>query len=263
MGFDHIYMWYRPEMNKVPRFAELQSLPYVTLTINTQGNVKNYYAQWKTEEMCLKDKAFAGKHDWAMINDIDEYLWFPENMGIKQFLARQPSHYTYLSFPKRMYTLDHWTDVQAFNHKIDMSTQDHFAVSKYPFYLDNFCYHVGGNRGNPYCPRWTGRAKLIVRPQNHTKIDVHGTIHKPNPAEGQIHFSPDVAKFLEWPYIFAKHNVTRRDAVDFLIQTEEQVHIHNLVRGFKADKDGNFRMQYDDKLEDWFRYVESRFEAGP
>ena len=48
---------------------------------------------------------------------------------------------------------------------------------------------------------------------------------------------------MEWPEIFAKHDVTQRDAGDFYVQTENQVHIHNLKLAFRADKDGNFRMQ--------------------
>lgn len=266
LGFDHIYMFYRPEMTEVPRFEELKSLPYVTLTLNEDGTRVNYYNQWQTEILCLSEQKYAAKYDWALLADIDEYLWFAERIGIKEFLTRPSSqNLTYISFAKRMYTLDHRTDMQTVNHTIDMSSKssDNFALSKYPFYIDHFCFHKGHRRGDPICPTWRGRSKVIVRPQFHTVMDTHGTIKQPDPANGTIHLSSEQAHFMEWPEIFAKHNVTKRDPVDFFVQTEDQVHIHNLQLAFKADATGNLRMQYDDKLEDWFRFVMGRYSAGP
>lgn len=209
--------------------------------------------------MCLGERKFAGKYDWVMVNDIDEYLWFTDHIGVKEFLSRQPAHFTYMSLPKRMYTLDHRTDFEAKNHKIDMTQLNEFAVSQYPFYVDDFCYHMGRNRGNPFCPTWRGRAKVIVRPRFHTKIDVHGNIANPNPENGTIHFSKDQARFMEWPAVFAKHNVTKRNTADFFVLEEDDVHIHNLARGFKADKNGMFRLQHDKDLKDWFHFVKGRF----
>ena len=39
LGFDHIFMWYRPEMMNNARFQELKSLPYVTLTEKDRKSV--------------------------------------------------------------------------------------------------------------------------------------------------------------------------------------------------------------------------------
>jgi hypothetical protein len=264
LGFDHIFMWYRPEMVNNSRFNELQSLPYVTLTLNTKGNRKNYYNQWWTEETCNKDDQFAGKFDYALHADIDEYLWFPRMFGVKEFLL-QHSELNYLSFGKRMYTLDHSPEIPSSleNYQIDMRMSDEFAVSKYPFYIESFCYHRDSQiRGQSYCPTWRGRAKVIVRPKQYIKIDTHGNIRKPNVTNGEMHFLPDEAHFMEWPEIFAPHNVTRRDRVDFVVQDENQVHIHNLARGFKSGINGNFHMLYDEKLKDWFHFVTSRFSTS-
>jgi hypothetical protein len=264
LGFDHIFMWYRPEMVNNSRFNELQSLPYVTLTLNTKGNRKNYFNQWWTEETCNQDDKFAGKFDYALHADIDEYLWLPRKISVKEFLL-QHSELSYLSFGKRMYTLDHSPEIAASleNYQIDMSVSDEFTVSRYPFYIESFCYHRDSKiRGQPYCPTWRGRAKVILRPKQYIKIDTHGNIRKPNLTNGEMHFLPDEAHFMEWPEIFARHNVTKREPDDFVVQEEGQVHIHNLARGFKSGEDGNFHMLYDETLKDWFHFVTSRFSTN-
>jgi hypothetical protein len=262
LGFDRIFMWYRPEMVHNPRFAELQSLPYVTLTLNTRGRRENYYNQWWTEETCNRDDQFAGTYDYALHADIDEYLWFPKHIGIKEFLLQNPN-LNYLSFGKRMYTLDHNSEIETSlqDHVIDMKQSSQFAVSKYAFYIENFCYNTGDRRGHPFCPTWRGRAKVIVRPKQYIKIDTHGNIKEPNFTKGEIHFLPEQAHFMEWPDIFAKHNVTKRERVDFDIQNEEQIHIHNLERAFKPEKNGNYLMRYDTKLKEWFQFVISRYST--
>ena len=263
LGFDHIFMWYRPEMMNNTRFEELKSLPYVTLTENTGGRRDNYYRQWWTEETCNRDDQFAGKYDYALHADIDEYLWFPKQMGIKEFLMQNPN-LNYLSFSKRMYTLDHQSAIDAplTNHVIDMKQSIEFSVSKYPFYIENFCYATGNRRGDPFCPTWKGRAKVIVRPKKYVKIDTHGNIKEPDLAKGEIHFLPEQAHFKEWPYIFAKHNVTKRDPVDFEITTEDEVHIHNLERGFKANQRNSFDVKHDGELKEWFQFVIARFSKS-
>jgi hypothetical protein len=257
MGFDHVFMFYRPEMTSKPRFAELASLPYVTLTEYTEGNRKNYYNQWKTEKLCLSEKRFAADYDWALLADIDEFLWFPERQGIKPFLAQQQArNLTYLSFGKQMYTMNHRVDFAAQEYKIDTKDMSHFPLSKFPFYIKNFCY--GRRIGEPLCPTWKGRAKVIVQPKHHQKIDVHGNILHPDPAKGTIHFHPDTAHFMEWPYIFGGRNITLQEKKPFQVQSESQVGIHNLERAFKSDAGGNFTLQYDHQLEDWFQYVIGR-----
>jgi hypothetical protein len=263
LGFDRIFMWYRSEMVQNPRFAELQSLPYVTLTLNTRGKRENYYNQWWTEETCNRDDQFAGTYDYALHADIDEYLWFPKHIGVKEFLS-QNSNLNYLSIGKRMYTLDHSSDLKESlkDYVIDMNQSSEFAVSKYPFYIEHFCYNSGERRGQPFCPTWKGRAKVFVRPKQYIKIDTHGNIREPNITKGEMHFLPEQVHFMEWPEIFAEHNLTKRPPVDFDVQKEQQVHIHNLARAFKPDKNGNFRMHYDMKLKEWFQFVISRFSTS-
>jgi hypothetical protein len=184
-------------------------------------------------------------------------LWFPERQGIKPFLAQQQArNLTYLSFGKQMYTMNHRVDFAAQEYKIDTKDMSHFPLSKFPFYIKNFCY--GRRIGEPLCPTWKGRAKVIVQPKHHQKIDVHGNILHPDPAKGTIHFHPDTAHFMEWPYIFGGRNITLQEKKPFQLQSESQVGIHNLERAFKSDAGGNFTLQYDHQLEDWFQYVIGR-----
>ena len=277
LGFDHMFLWYRPEMIDSPRFAELQALPFVTLTENTEGSRKDYYNQWYTEKKCLSRQEFAGSYDWALLADIDEYMWFAQQpMGVKDFLlSYQEKNITYVSLGKYMYTLDHRgpaaEDSSALtedtrilrDHRLD-ATAPGWAVTQYPFYLPHFCYHEQ-RRGDPHCPTWRGRAKVMVQPKHHQRVDVHGTIFHPNPSDGTIHVDSDtVAHFKEWPSMFGLHNVTLRSNTEaFAVEREEEVHIHNLWRAFQpanttADGTKTYVLQHDAALQDWFSYVQSR-----
>ena len=249
----------------LPRWDELSSLPYVDLTEYKGGKVDNYYGQHLTEKMRLRQDEFAASYDWALVADIDEYLWFSEQIGVKEFLQRY-SNMTYLSFGKQMHTLDHRVDLAAWDYTLETTDSASFAVSKYPFYMKHFC-HNRNHKGDPVCPTWRGRAKVIVRPAAHGSVEVHGTIEYPKPEEGTIHFNADFAHFKEWPDIFAAHNVTERPPQNFTIQRQDEVHIHNVHTGFKPiDSDngdfliwnGTWLVEYDDQLQSWFDFVVRR-----
>ena len=233
---------------------------------------------------------------------------------------------TYLSFGKRQYSLDHRTmhDVSDEDPTISntmthnnvriqtVSTtttneNDHgttttlrpdttFMVSKYPYYMNSyFCHHRGHRRGAVICPIWRGRSKVMVRPQYHTFIDVHGTfgvddLRKPHIHNGTImHFHPDLYHIKEWPHIYSTHNVTihsppsssdvpdgtnhndatgnNNDYIDnydnFTITNETEVSIHNIHTGYLPyyinDNDGMpeevFLMKRDITLHDYFQKV--------
>jgi len=146
-------------MKSNPRFDELFNLPFVTMTENTLGNRKNYYKQTHTEHMCLSEERFANGYDWVMLADVDEYLWFSNHIGVKEFLSDN-RNMTYLSFGKQMYALDHSTDVAATNFVLAPARNPEiFAPSKYPFYIKTFCV-AARRKGNPICPTWQGRSKV-------------------------------------------------------------------------------------------------------
>jgi len=258
LGFDHIFMFYRPEVMDHPRFDELRSLPFATLTEQREGNRENYYDQWRTEKMCLTRPEFAANYDWAMVADIDEYLQFNHHFGIKQFL-QQYDNLHYLSFGKYMYSLDHRTDEELHSHTIDTSHNDHFAVSKYPFNMKHYCNNHR-RKGKAVCPTWRGRAKVIVRPSKIQRIDVHGNVAHPKRENGELHLHPTQARFLEWPEIFAAHDVTRHEhPQSFTVKGHDEVHIHDVKKAFlPADEQGNYLVEYDDKLQQWFDFVIGR-----
>jgi len=195
------------------------------------------------------------------VADIDEYLRFPKgSKGIKDFLQiQQAKNLTYLSFGKRMYTLDHHTNLEATNHMLDTNNQNPpFTLSQYPFFMKNFCY--GNRKGAALCPSWMGRAKLIVHPGSHQEIAVHGTYAylKLRKKDFGHHFNPELAHFMEWPHIFSPHNVTQRAGEDFTVAKESEVHIHNMENAFRKNTDGLYDVKYDPKLQHWFHAIINR-----
>lgn len=268
LGFDHIYMHYRPEVTDLPRWDELQKLPFVSLTLNLDGTRDNYYNQDQTDRQCLRNLAKLN-YDWVMVADLDEYLRFPHgSKGVKHFLhAQTANNRTYLSFAKHMHTLDHRIDRDATNYRLldgtveqDDATQVPFVLQQYPFYMDNFCYSPK-RQGAMYCPTWQGRAKVIVNPAHFQDIQVHGTIFRMQKLPWAQHFiaSHHRAYFMEWPYLLSAHNVTQHEnGKSFSVRQEEEVHIHNLNNAFKPNRDGSFTVYYDDKLEKWFSAIVER-----
>ena len=263
LGFDHVYMFYRQEVVHLDRFNELQALPYVTLTENSQDD------QRLTDNQCLSRPELAGNYDWAMVAGFDEYLRIPNGSprGIKGFLQdHQENNLTYLLFGKYIYTLDHRTDFGAENYRLDAAIQNPpFTLSRYPFHMKNFCY--GARREAPLCPTWQGRAKLIVKPSIHQKVDVHvhGNYEQFQRIQGVHHFHAKQAHFMEWPYLHQPHDVTRHEVGQpFSVATEEEVHVPNMERAFEPDADGRFPVYHDDRLEMWFQAVINRARVpGP
>jgi len=286
LGFDHVYMFYRPEVVHLPLFDLLQALPYVTLQENTEGLLRNYYNQDETDKQCLEQAAEL-QYDYAMVADVDEYwrlvdpknIDYDNNPGIKDFLQQaKDKNLTYLSFGKRMYTLDHRTDWEAVNYRLDTtaaatgnttttnvtSTTSHtslsassFALQNYPFYMDHYCNNKKGRIGAVVCPAWQGRAKLIVDPAVHQFVHVHGIYYRTGRIEGAHHFHPShIANFMEWPHLFKEHNVTRHEPPrGFTVTREDEVHIHNMAEAFRPNAEGSFDVKYDRHLKDWFRSV--------
>lgn len=263
-------MFYRPEVKLLPRWDELYNLPYIVLTEQTKGTRNDYYNQAETEIMCLQEKRFAALYDWVLVADIDEYLWFAENIGVKEFLQRHNSM-TYLSFGKQMHSLSNRVDSQYLNLGIQVNDSSSFAVSHYPFYMKHYCT-MKIRKNNPICPMWWGRAKVMVRPTFYGNIKVHGVIHYDQFNESsQIHFHPSVAHFKEWPEIFNRHNVAQREPKPFEVGSEPEVHIHNMHTGFKPIGgdggkflvwEGRWQVEYDPNLDNWFEFVIGRAVTG-
>ena len=90
---------------------------------------------------------------------------------------------------------------------------------------------------------------------------------QPDPAvNGAIHLDVDkVGHVKEWPGLLGPHNVTwhATGVSNLTVEREDQVHIHNLERGFLPDqvrKDGTklYTLQRDEGLRRWFAMVRQR-----
>jgi len=237
LGFDKVFMWYRPEMASLPGFRELYNLNYVTMNVNKKGDRIGDYKQEDMEKLCLGNKKFAASYDWALVADQDEYVWFREHMGIKDFIQKH-ANMNYLSFGKYMYTMRF--------RAADLPTG--FDVTPFCFTAKSYCH---GQPGNPYCPNWPGRSKVMIRTADRQQVSVHGTTHDPNPQKGEIHFRTDEAHFKEWPQLFWKRNFTIREKKNFQVQAkDDQAH--------KLDQHGMRTMYYDPEVQKWFNFVAGR-----
>jgi hypothetical protein len=265
-------MFYRPEVTLLPRWNELRELPFVDLTEQTSGALRNHYNQRQTEARCQHEERFAALYGWVLTADLDEYLWFSQHMGVKEFLQRHENA-TYLSFGKQMHSILNRADMSLTNHKIDVSDSTQFAVSNYPFHMKYFCVRRG-RKNHPICPTWRGRAKVMIRPQLYTAdIEVHGAIdYDLLDNLTTIHFHPDVAHIKEWPEIFGHHNVTHRTPPGFVVTNQQQVGIHNMHTAFTPIggdpgqhlvMDGEWQVYYDGHLKGWFDFVADRGGAAP
>jgi hypothetical protein len=264
LGFDRIFAWYLPSIRNYEGFDLLASLPYVTMIENVEGVVREVRPgleivvgdgdQLALEKTCLK--GVAKDYDWVLFADADEYLWFNQNIGVKEFLHGNSGNNTYLSFGKYMYTRSHGVN----------ASDNGFGLDAYPFTTGRYCFakpsYAPEKRalylGDPVCPRHFGRSKVMVKPAFHDKVNIHGT-HIPNPEQRSVHFHSDVAHFKEWPDIFSKVDPILREKKSFTVEADSGLTVHHsLDRAQKANPDGTYNVFYDDKLSNWLRFVATR-----
>ena len=201
--------------------------------------------------------------------DADEFLWIRDYRDLKELLNSY-RRYNYLSFGKLMY-----------------SVQDRVAVDDSGFGLDAFPFHAGPfcrklfnrenkaktdqfswwwrlyrkfrdsfrHKGDSWCPIWLGRAKTIVRPTHHRRIDVHGERQSPWSLLGQKHFDTSVAHFKEWSHMFGTFPIRDREQHNFAVSSESEILIHDLEDGHARNTDGNFTIYFDGDLHGWFQHV--------
>jgi hypothetical protein len=279
LGFDRIFMSYIPEVRKLDGFAELASLPYVTLFEFTEGTVtaineKGYQrlgtssaklnttdlpnecttgqiptAQLLLEARCLDQDAHA--FDWVMLSDADEYLWFNEKIGVKEFLHRRNHKYDYISLGKWMYTM---------KHRVNATTTG-FNLENFPFTPGVFCT-MQSKRGKPLnvCARKNGRAKIILKPSAHRgHVCVHGT-HIPRKRNESIQISANVARLMEWNSATLLNTVTKpimRENKSFPIHAPEEATLHGF-HVYPKNEDSSVTLRFDNKLHEWLDFVASR-----
>jgi hypothetical protein len=186
LGFYHVFLFHQDVIADYPGFDKLKSLPYLTLT-QAKGEMIEYRDksqtsngtsipywrfvgadnQYRLEKKCFNK--YAKGYDWVMIADIDEYLSFNEEMGVKDFIAKYSDDSTKsLGFGKYMYTLTARVD----------TVDSGFGLDMYAFTPGIYCTPKLAKfrmKSRKKCTGFFGSTKLIVRPQNHTDgINVHG-----------------------------------------------------------------------------------------
>ena len=117
LGFDKVFIWYIPDMANRSGFAELESLDYVRMLVNTVGEPRRYKDgylrmdrkkpgnQLDVEKWCLQ--VVAADYDFVLNADADEYLYFSQRIGVHEFVEKHGRNNTWWSFGKQMYTMHH------------------------------------------------------------------------------------------------------------------------------------------------------------
>jgi hypothetical protein len=272
LGFDHVFLWYHDVIADFPGFDELESLPYVTLTpikgkiVELPGKSPNstngtsipysdFYGegnQKALEKECFNKRA--KDYDWVMIADIDEYLSFNENIGVKDFIAKHSDDRTKsLGIGKKMYTLSARAD----------TVDSGFGLDNYPFSPGIYCtidMPKFRMKSRKECSGYYGSTKLILRPQYHSKgIRVHGP-PQPSKKAGQIQINTDVARFMEYQFMHQRVNATYHEKEDFLVSAGAGVGLRLVYfdDAYQQNENGTWTVQYDDEPSKWYQYVASR-----
>lgn len=261
LGFDHIFMWYLPEIRNKKGFEELALLPYITLLENVNVHqiegapqLTGTMDQQAVGDLCLR--SVAASFDWVMTADTDEYLRFNETIGLKPFIRKYGSNFTYMSFGKHMYTMEFRTE----------SDPGPFNLSIFPFFVGPYCdarpgcpfEPVSKCRGNPVCPMHFGRAKVLLRPRNHFQYSVHGAF-VPSPQNGSVHFNTNHAYIMEWPWLYRKRRQRLVPRKDFHVNASAKMRVHQWEqeRSYTKNPDGTYTVRYDKDLQAWFNFVDS------
>jgi Glycosyltransferase family 92 len=243
LGFDHIFLWYMPHIQKRPFFDQLRALSHVTLTkFDPRDSV--YFGQGLVEHDCLS--GLARSYTWVLVADADEYLWFSEKMNVKEFLGIF-TNFTYLSFGKWMYTV---------RYKTAQGEEALFGgLNYYAFTGKSYCF---SRPGSDVCPTWEGRCKVMARPNLYQYVNVHGD---PSGKNGSTHFHTAIAHLKEWPSLlsYPMQNSTVRAKEPFLVSgaNASDLRMHWLPVAYANNSDGTVTIHYDEELQEWFQFVSS------
>lgn len=245
LGFDHIFMHYQSHIGENDRFGELDALPYVTMTPYDGGGA--HAGQRIVGPICKEQ--LAKDYDWVFTIDADEYLWFNENMNVKDFLHRYNANYTYLSIPKWQYTRLHELGY-------DGVPDSGFDLDRFGFTpAINYCE---GDPGNLYCPYQKGRCKIISKPSKWGYCGYHGIFKVLEENEDAVHLSQDVAQIKEWPHFFHPYHPNVRTSKDtFDVYDEGEIRLSHGMKTHPVKEDGGLPMKFDHGLAPWMSYVAS------
>ena len=164
-----------------------------------------------------------------------------------------------------------YSTVDVTDEEPDTDNGARFAVERFPFTTGPFCHvspfrsnlvvHEFVYRGSPVCPGFSGRAKVMVRPQRHSHVEVHGkyrdATHMPPKTR---HFPTSDAHLKEWQGLYTKSgnrfSKRVRSPNDFTFVYRPGLQIHQLRSSHAPNANGTFNMYHDDALHDWMESIQ-------
>jgi len=291
LGFDHVFLWYESSVLRQPggvsadELAKLESLPYVTATLNDRSpDEKNKYRdQGVVMKLCRSDPRYAASYDWIFVGDVDEYLYLGIGGGgggssswigkkttsyatnVKDFIRSYPQ-IEYFSFGKWLYTMIHAVPPRPSSPGGGEPIADSgFDLDRYAFTAKSYCWGVSPGkteREYSYCPTWKGRCKVLAKQSR--EVDLHGDngalYRYPRTSK---HFDTSVAHIKEWNAMF--WNAARGSSpprmhergTNFEISDEAEVLTWGATQAHPKNANGNTVFYHDEELDGWFRYVAS------
>jgi hypothetical protein len=159
---------------------------------------------------------------------------------------------------------DQWSDHSGENESKRQQQKDEKQETGALFAKDGPCYGpLDFRRGNPICPLWWGRCKILARtgPYAASGVNIHGQYPLSKLSGDKIHLHVDTAHVKEWPWIFQSPNsskMTIRPLTDYTVKSNAQVNLHDITTGHLPNSNGTWTMKYDAELRAWFEFVASR-----
>jgi hypothetical protein len=271
LGFDHIFLFHQDIVANYPGYDVLQSLPYVTLTpvegtmIEFKPKSQHFNSsttipylrftgkdnQKSLQTACLRN--YTKNFSWVMFADVDEYLSFSEEIGVKDFIAKYSDDNTKsLGIGKKMYTLTARAD----------QGDSGFGLDMYPFTPGVYCkkrLSKSDERFRKECVGFFGSTKLIVRPQHFANgiYGIHGPRH-PNKKNGEIQINTDIARFFEYPSMHQRADASHFEKEDFSVSSGSGLRMKYFEKAYAPNANGTWTIRYDDTPHKWYKYVASR-----
>jgi hypothetical protein len=300
LGFDQVFMTYiEKDCHDQPGFQELLRLPYLTIAENFNSFENNATQddailgvrkgslvlagacdRLCIIQRCLKTTAWEN-YDWVWFASVGQYLWFNQNMGVKDFVSQHGKYHDMLSFGRYIYSPKHREGHDDDRRGAVAEPISGFWAEDYPFTAKTYCEKrtVSGQIPDP-CPMWLGRSKVMIRPSVYQgpffflglfnkahKIKIHGNVFEEmsngqfqaQAGERAMHLPMDIAHMKQWSVNTRTVGPsTMMDKGKELVITPKD---ESVLDGWEFYSDfgtKNVTMHYDAGLKDWFNYVSSR-----
>lgn len=104
----------------------------------------------------------------------------------------------------------------AISHQVSEFIETGFGLAKVPDYAKNYCFaHRKKRRGRSWYSGSRGSSKVLVRPQNLKRINIHGFDNLPVEGFCMKHFDTEVTRLKAWHGIHRKFQIVKREPTDF------------------------------------------------